>query len=170
VLGCCRGADATALGAAAHLGVGQRMSVFCAFGPPVTRHGATAWPGVLASSSPRAVAAAVAAGARAAYWAGGGPAAPVAVRLACRTRAVATASTAGGIVVVDGRFGPGSGLMVRSLADRGLPIWVIPVANIPWRRPPIAGAWRWDYPAMLGGLGAWYLPGIAGQGALSLAA
>lgn len=169
VCGCCRGADSVALRAAGPLGLAPRLSVLCAFGPPVARRGATAWPGVLTTSSPHSVSVAVAAGAHAAYWSGGGHAVPVAVRLACRTRAVAAAATAGGLVIVEGRYGPGSALMVRSLTDRGLPVWVVPVADGPGGLPPIAGAWRWDYPAMLGGLGTWCLPGAA-PSALTLAA
>jgi hypothetical protein len=97
VVGCAAGVDQAALSALVAAGGAGRLSVLAAFGPvsppwPAARHTA---PGAWSGSAVAAVAAALFAGASVTWWAGGGPAVPLAGRLAARSiaciRAVATA-------------------------------------------------------------------------------
>lgn len=170
VCGCATGTDAAVVIAASKAHAGRRLSVLCAFGPPASVRGATGWLGVGSASSPWSVARAGAAGARIQYWAGGGVDLPYPQRLANRTRAVARACTHGGIVLVDGLMGPGSGLLVSSLAARGLPVWVVPVAGRYGTQPSLPGSWVWCHPDGLADMGAWLLPGSPNQPALQLVA
>lgn len=146
--GCALGADSLALSAAVAFGAGRsvraagfqsRLFVFCAFGP--------AGLGVGRSSSLAGVSAAAAAGARVAWWAGGGPAVPPAARLAGRSLAFVrflAASPPGSALVAFvsgppprafGRAAPGgwpscgsgSWGSVGAAALLGLPVVVFPV-------------------------------------------
>ncbi len=170
VVGCATGADATVITTASKARAGRRLSVLCAFGPPASVRGATGWLGAGSASSPWSVARAQAAGARVQFWAGGGADLACPSRLANRTRAVARACTHGGVVIVDGPVGPGSLLLARSLAARGLPVWVVPVAGRYGTQPQPPGSWVWCNPAGLGDMGAWHLPGLASQSGLQLVA
>lgn len=125
VMGCCKGADACALSAAVDAGLAGRVSVLSAFG---VLDGAAHPPGACAWSAVGEVRRAVAAGASIRPWAGGGALVPLRARLAARTRAVARAGTAGALVVL----APGSRgavLLANAVADRGLPVVLIPVSG-----------------------------------------
>lgn len=149
VVGCCKGADASALSAAVGAGLANRVSVLGAFGPlgPAGR-----WPaGACPASAVASVRAAVRAGAAYRPWAGGSPSVPLSARLSGRTRAVAAAASAGALVVL----APGSRgalILARAVARRGLPVLALPVCGA---QLPALGAGRW-VPASgaLGQLGA----------------
>lgn len=169
-VGCSTGADAAVMRLAVRLGRAPQLRVFTAFGPVVGSRSSFAVAGAGSCSDPGAVAGAAAAGARVKAWAGGGLGLSLPVRLANRTRAVAQAATHGGVLVCEGGVGVGSLLLVRSLATRGLPIWVHTV-SAPWGSPPpIPGAWVRVAPDLLGGIPTWHLPAVPAQGALWLAA
>ncbi len=100
-VGCCLGTDRLALSAALGVpGAAPRLSVFAAFGPvpppwPAPRVSA---PGSSRSVSwPSGVDAACRAGASVSWWAGGGPAVPLAGRLASRSAALVSAVAASGV-------------------------------------------------------------------------
>lgn len=104
-VGCCVGVDAAVLRQAIRAGATSRLSVFCAFGPvsPPWPAARVAAPGASSSaSSVSGVAAALAAGASVFPWSGGGPAVPLAGRLAGRSAALVSAVAASG---------PGCGLV-----------------------------------------------------------
>jgi hypothetical protein len=98
-VGCAVGGDALVLSAALALGASSRLRVFAAFGSvspswPAARVFA---PGASSSvSSVSGVAGALAAGASVSWWAGGGPAVPLAGRLASRSAALVSAVAASG--------------------------------------------------------------------------
>lgn len=149
VLGCCQGADASALSAAVRAGYAGRVSVLGAFGPLGP---SGAWPaGACSASAVASVRAAVCAGATFQPWAGGSSSVPLSARLSGRTRAVAAAASAGAVVVL----APGSRgalILARAVARRGLPVLALPVCGA---RLPALGAGRWvPAPGLLGELGA----------------
>lgn len=152
VVGCCKGADASALSAAVGAGLANRVSVLGAFGPlgPAGR-----WPaGACPASAVASVRAAVRGGATYQPWAGGPGSLPLSSRLSARTRAVAAAASAGAVVVL----APGSRgalILARAVARRGLPVIALPVAG--GQLPDLSGC-RW-VPASgaLGNLGAYRL-------------
>ena len=149
VVGCCKGADASALSAAVDLRAANRVSVLGAFGPlgPAGRWPAGAGP----ASAVASVRAAVRAGATFQPWAGGPASLPISARLAARTRAVAAGAATGALVVLAPRS-RGSLILARAVARRGLPVLALPVCGA---QLPELGA-RW-VPAsgVLGALGAW---------------
>ena len=110
-VGCCVGVDAAVVRQALRAGAASRLSVFCAFGPvsppwPAARVTA---PGASSSvSSVSGVAAALAAGASVSPWSGGGPAVPLAGRLAGRSAALVSAVAASG---------PGCGLVAFATSE-----------------------------------------------------
>lgn len=135
-VGCCVGADAVALSAAASAGVASRLAVFSAFGPL----GSGSPAGVCSLSAVGAVRSAVAAGASLRSWAGGGVAVPLAARLASRSRTVAAAASAG-VVVFLSPASRGSVLLAQSVAARGLPVVAFPAGG--GVLPPLAPRGRW---------------------------
>lgn len=169
-VGCATGADAAVLRKAVQLRQGSRLQVFTAFGPVTGSRGAFAVAGTGACSDPWAVRDAAAAGARVKAWAGGDPGLALPARLANRTRAVVSAATHGGVIIIEGHWGLGSLLLARSLAARGLPVWALTVPGAQNAPPPIPGHWRWVCPEGLGGFPAWHLPAAGSQSSLTLAA
>jgi hypothetical protein len=172
-VGCATGADALVISTALAAGAASRLHVFAAFGPV-----SSSWPTALVSapgasssvSSVSGVAEAFAAGAFVSWWAGGGPAVPLAGRLASRSTALISAVAASGA----GRgfvgfvsspcpsglspspapsacfsiSGSGSWATLALATGLGLPVVVFPVglpaSALPaWRGSwaPLAGAW-----------------------------
>jgi hypothetical protein len=151
VVGCCKGADASALSAAVAAGLAHRVSVLGAFGPlgPAGRAPAGACP----ASAVASVRAAVRAGAAFQPWAGGPGSVPLSARLSGRTRAVAAAASAGALVVL----APGSRgalILARAVARRGLPVVALPVGGA--QLPDLGARWV-PVPGALGRLGAFQL-------------
>ncbi|MCF7991096.1 MAG: hypothetical protein K9M02_11695 [Thiohalocapsa sp.] len=156
VVGCAKGADAAAIEVAVSGGAAGRLHILCAFGPVASLEEADRTPGICASSAPRAVALAAAAGARVVPWAGGPAPLPVRARLARRTAAVAAACTAGAVVLLRAQS-RGSLLLARSVAKRGLPVLAVPV-DCAAADLPLLGQGRWaeDRARLLGpGLLRW---------------
>jgi hypothetical protein len=140
VLGCCVGADVAALAACP---VGVPVRVLAAFGPGGSgagRHSAVAQ-----------VRAFAAAGGAVSWWAGGGPAVPLAWRLAARTRAVARAGSGGAVVLFGSPGSRGSALACRAAAAQGSPVLAFPL-GFPGALLPELGAGAW---APAGGAGVW---------------
>ncbi|MBK1633554.1 hypothetical protein CKO31_22970 [Thiohalocapsa halophila] len=145
VCGCATGADAAFMAAASDIDA-ERLQVCTAFGPVRATPGvAPAAPGACGHSAVRAVQLAAAAGAVVQPWAGGGPALPLAARLARRTRVVARASTAGAVVWLRPRS-RGSLLLARAIAARGLEVVAVPLGCLPADLPPLDGAGSWRPP------------------------
>ncbi|MCC7278225.1 MAG: hypothetical protein IT487_07905 [Chromatiaceae bacterium] len=163
-VGCCTGADAAFIECAAGRGFASRLWIFSAFGPIEARAGAVAAAGTCRSSAVGAVAAAKSSGAAIIPWAGGRPDMPVVARLRARTTQVAYAATAGGVIVADGQFGPGSLLLASHLAAHGCPVYAVTLA--PMVPPPGPGGWLADH---FLGLPCWRLPATA-PAALAIAA
>ena len=98
-VGCAVGGDALVVSSVLAAGASSRLCVFATFGPvsppwPASRVFA---PGASSSvSSVSGVASALAAGASVSWWAGGGPAVPLAGRLASRSAALVSAIAASG--------------------------------------------------------------------------
>lgn len=145
-VGCALGGDALVLSSALAAGAASRLSVFAAFGPvspPASLSAArVSAPGASSSvSSVSGVAAALAAGASVSWWAGGGPAVPLAGRLASRSAALVSA------VAVSG-------------AGRGFVGFVsstCPVGLVPSASPSVCfsghGSGSWGSLALAAGLG-----------------
>jgi hypothetical protein len=173
VVGCAAGIDQAALSALVAAGAAARLSVFAVFGPvspswPAARVSA---PGAWSGSAVAAVAAALHAGAAVSWWAGGGPAVPLAGRLAMRSAAAVQAcARAGGVwcsfpssacpaglrpssssaACFSGR-GSGSWASLALALGRGLPAIVfLPVgtsALAGWGLASASGAWWVASPA-----------------------
>lgn len=169
-VGCATGTDAAVINAVVALGLAPQLRIFTAFGPVTGSRLSYAVAGSGSCSSPAAVANAKHAGARVSAWAGGGPGLDFPTRLSNRTRAVARAATAGGILVCDGAPGTGSSLLVRSLAARSQPVWLFPVGWVHQFPLPVNGPWSWGWHCLLVNLPCWHLPAGLGQHSLSLAA
>ena len=163
-VGCCLGADAAVIGAAVHDGHARRLQIFSVFGPLAVSRGAVAAAGVCASSAVGTVAAAVDLGASITPWAGGGPDLHIKARLRNRTGRVARAATAGGVIVADREFGPGSLLLAAQLAAHGCPTYAVTLAALV--PAPGPGAWVSGY---FLGLPCWRLPAST-PAALAIAA
>ncbi len=152
VMGCCTGADASALSAAVSAGLANRVSVLGAFGPlgPPGR-----WPaGACPASAVATVRAAVRGGATFHPWAGGPASVPLSARLSARTRAVAAAASAGAFVVLAPKS-RGALILARAVARRGLPVLALPVCGA--QLPDLSGC-RWaPVSGVLGQLGAYRL-------------
>jgi hypothetical protein len=165
-VGCAVGDDALIVSSALALGASSRLCVFAAFGPvsspwPAAR---VVVPGASSSvSSVSGVAGALAAGASVSWWAGGGPAVPLAGRLASRSAALVSAVAASGA----GRgfvgfvsspcpaglgpspfpsacfsgSGSGSWASLALAAGLGLPVVVFPVGLPASALPAWAGSW-----------------------------
>ncbi len=99
-VGCCVGADACVLRAVLAAGAAPRLCVFAAFGPVSPPRGTASRveaPGASRSLSwPSGVGAALRAGASVRWWSGGGPAVPLAGRLASRSAALVSAVASSG--------------------------------------------------------------------------
>ena len=169
-VGCAIGGDALVVSSALAAGAGgaARLSIFAAFGPvsppwPAARVSA---PGASSSvSSVSGVAAALAAGASVSWWAGGGPAAPLAGRLAGRSVALVSAVAGSGAgcgfvgfvsspcpsglvpsAALSACFsgsGSGSWGSLAFAAGLGLPVVVFPVGALasPFALPASWGFW-----------------------------
>ena len=152
-VGCAVGVDAAVLSAVP----GPSLSVLAAFGPvaPPSRAAPGAWSG----SAVAAVACAVAAGAVASWWSGGGPSVSLRARLGARTAAVVGAASAGALAFFGApSSSPGSLLFCRLAAARGLPLFCFSPAGA----PPAVGAGAWRPLAGAAGWFAW----APGQGSL----
>lgn len=169
-VGCATGADAAVITSAVAGRGAHQLRIFTAFGPVTGSLSCYAVAGSGSCCAPGPVALAQHGGARVTAWAGGGPGLPLPARLANRTRSVARAATAGGVVICDGRPGAGSSLLVRSLVARGLPVWLFPVGWVHQHPLPVCGPWSWGWHGLGVNVPAWHLPASAVQGALSLAA
>jgi hypothetical protein len=188
-VGCAVGGDALVISAALSAGASSRLRVFAAFGPvsppwPAARVFA---PGASSSvSSVSGVAGALAAGASVSWWAGGGPAVPLAGRLASRSSALVSAVAASGA----GRgfvgfvsspcpaglgplsspsacfsgSGSGSWASFALAAGLGLPVVVFPVGLPASALPAWAGSWVPLTGAWSGGYR--FVPAPPPQGAL----
>lgn len=169
-VGCALGSDALVVSSALAAGASEaaRLSVFAAFGPvsppwPAARVSA---PGASSSvSSVSGVAAALAAGASVSWWSGGGPAVPLAGRLASRSAALVSAVAASGagcgfvgfvsspcpVGLVPSASpsvcfcgsGSGSWASLTLAAGLGLPVVVFPVGALagPSALPASWGSW-----------------------------
>jgi hypothetical protein len=188
-VGCAVGGDALVVSSALAASASSRLRVFAAFGPvsppwPAARVSA---PGASSSlSSVSGVAGALAAGASVSWWAGGGPAVPLAGRLASRSAALVSAVASSGA----GRgfvgfvsspcpagldpspspsacfSGPGSGswASLALAAGLGLPVVVFPVGLPASALPTWAGSWAPVAGAWSGGFR--FVPAPLPQGAL----
>jgi len=127
-VGCCVGADQLVVSAVLAAGAGASLVVCAAFGPDSG--------GSCPVSSIAGVKAAASAGASVTWWAGGGPAVPLAGRLASRSKAV----FAGCSVAVF--FAPGSGslLAAAGAATRQIPVFVFAAVQPP-SLPGCPGSW-----------------------------
>ncbi|MGB8145743.1 MAG: hypothetical protein WCF05_11330 [Chromatiaceae bacterium] len=163
-VGCCTGADAAFIGCAAGRGFASRLWIFSAFGPIQARAGAVAAAGTCRTSAVSEVAAATRAGAAIFPWAGGGPDLHIVARLRARTTQVAYAATAGGVIVADRAFGPGSLLLASHLAAHGCAVYAVTLA--PLVPAPGPGGWIADH---FLGLPCWRLPATT-PAALAIAA
>lgn len=143
-VGCSLGGDALVVSSALAAGGSSRLFVFAAFGPvsppwPAARVSA---PGASSSvSSVSGVAAALVAGASVSWWAGGGPAVPLAGRLAGRSAALVSAIASSG---------PGAGLV--GFVSFPCPPDVLPSSS-PSRCFSGAGSGSWASLALAAGLG-----------------
>lgn len=131
-VGCCVGADAQVVSSVLAAGAASRLSVFSAFGPGgVGSCSVSAVSGVLAVS---------AAGGRVAWWSGGGPAVPLAARLARRSAACAQSVAPAGAGVL---LWPGAGSLAAfapAALAAGLPLFAFaPCA--PLAVPGCVGGW-----------------------------
>jgi hypothetical protein len=188
-VGCAVGGDALIVSSALALGASSRLCVFAAFGPvsppwPAARVFA---PGASSSvSSVSGVAGALASGASVSWWAGGGPAVPLAGRLASRSSALVSAVAASGA----GRgfvgfvsspcpaglgpssspsacfsgSGSGSWASLALAAGLGLPVVVFPVGLPASALPAWAGSWVALAGAWSGGFR--FVPALPPQGVL----
>ena len=162
-VGCCTGADAAFINCTIGRGFARRLWIFSAFGPIQAKAGGVAAAGTCRSSAVSAVAAAKQSGAAIIPWSGGGPDLHLKARLRARTTHVAYAATAGGVIVADNVFGPGSLLLASQLAAHGCPVYAVTLAPM----VPAPGPGGWIAGNFLG-LPCWRLP-AAGGDSLSLA-
>jgi hypothetical protein len=188
-VGCAVGGDALVVSAALSAGASSRLRVFAAFGPvsppwPAARVFA---PGASSSvSSVSGVAGALATGTSVSWWSGGGPAVPLAGRLASRSSALLSAVAASGA----GRgfvgfvsspspaslgpssspsacfsgSGSGSWASLALSSGLGLPVVVFPVGLPASALPAWAGSWVPLTGAWSGGFR--FVPRSSPQGAL----
>jgi len=163
VVGCCTGADASALSAAVGLKLAERVSVFAAFGAlgPVGHCPL----GTCAVSAVVAVRAAVRAGATFQPWAGGSASVALSARLSARTLAVARACTAGAVVFLS-PASRGALILARAVAHRGLPVIAFPLLGA--KLPVLASGCQWSPAASTGfwSAGFIYLPNNPAQHSL----
>jgi hypothetical protein len=147
-VGCCMGADGVVLGCVPT----PRLRVFAAFGPDGQ--------GACALSAVSAVCLVAATGAAVTWWAGGGPAVPLAARLARRTRAVMGAATSGLLLFPASPASRGSWLAARLAVAQGLPVVAVPLGFPPSALPAL-GPGRWAAsPAFPGGWAWRPAPGL----------
>jgi hypothetical protein len=163
-VGCCVGADAAFLSAAAHSLPSVSLRVFAAFGP--AGEGA-----VSVSASPLVRSLAQCGRALVSWWAGGGPSVPVRGRLAGRASALVAAAAAAGVAACVAFLAPGSvgALRAASLAAAsGVPVWCVFASA--QERPASLGAGAWlavaagSVPGLDAGCTAWsWSPLVASQ-------
>lgn len=169
-VGCATGADAAVMAAAVANWRASQLHIHTAFGPITGSVSCYGVAGTGSCSATAAVAVAKHAGAKVTAWAGGGPTLAFPQRLSNRTRAVARAANGGGIVLCEGAPGNGSALLIRSLAARGLPVWLFRLDGTLARPLTLSGHWLSSSGSALGAdLPCWHLPAGRG-GALVLAA
>ncbi len=175
-VGCSAGGDALVLASALAAGASSQLRVFAAFGPvSPPRPGARVFaPGASSSvSSVPGVASALAAGACVSWWSGGGPAVPLAGRLASRSQALVSAVTASGaghgfVGFVSSAcpaglvpspspsacfsgFGSGSWSSLALASGLGLPVVVFPVgALVPVGDLTLPTSWPGSWTALSG--------------------
>lgn len=130
-VGCCRGADATAIGAL----TGSPALHVCAV---FDRHGFGAW----SASAVNTTRLAAIRGSRVSWLAGGPRTVPLVARLTRRTAAVADACTCGAAVFFQGPGSRGSQLLARLVAAKGLPVVAFAVGFPPSQLPALGpGEW-----------------------------
>ena len=152
-VGCCVGADLAVVSAALSALRLRRLSasrlrVFAAFG--------SSGAGALASSAVAAVGAAAEAGCPVSWWAGGSSRVPPRARLARRSAAVVSASSAL-VLFVGVSSSAGSFLAARRAVSAGLPVLVFSSFGRPPLLPSVVGRWL-PCPCLLGvapGVSAW---------------
>ncbi len=140
VVGCCVGADEAVLSACS---ADSPVSVLAAFGPG----GEGAGP----ASAVGSVLAFARAGGAVSWWAGGGPAVPLRVRLAARTQAVVRAGSGGLVAFFGSAASRGTLLACRVAAGRGAPVVAFPLGS-PGEGLPALGPGAW---VPLHGVGLW---------------
>lgn len=169
-VGCSKGADSSLMQQALNQGLASRVRVRAVFGSFSGTGSACAVAGAATSSNPHLVQRVMGAGGRVATLAGGSLDLDLPSRLANRTRSVAMASTAGGILVCEHTWGVGSVLLGRSLLTRGLPVLAMAVPGTLAGAPPFGADWALTTPdGWLGGA-VWLHPGLVAVGGLRLAA
>ena len=157
-VGCSSGGDALALSALGAAGLCPSVSVFAVGGPA-----GSGFAGFWSGSAVRFVSAAVAAGARPVWWAGGPASVSLRSRLARRSGACVRSVAGGGRASAVGVWflaspsSVGSVSSARLAASLGVPVFVFcvgfPASSLPllvaggsWvavSSGPLAGAWRW---------------------------
>lgn len=166
-VGCSKGADSSLMQSALSQGLASRLRVRAVFGSFFGAGVTCAVAGAASTSNPHLVQRVMAAGARVATLAGGPLDLDLPTRLANRTRSVARAATAGGVIVCEHNWGIGSALLGRSLLARGLPVIALPVPGTLAEAPPFGSDWALAAPdGWLGGL-VWLHPGNPGLLALA---
>lgn len=168
VVGCSKGADSSLMQQALNQGMAAKVRVRACFGSFAGTDAACAVAGAASSSNPHLVRRILAAGGRVAPLAGGALDLDLPTRLANRTRSVALAATAGGVIVCEHAWGAGSCLLGRSLASRGLPVVALPVPGSRLGCPPFGSGWVLTTPDGWPGDVVWWLPGT--YAALDIAA
>ena len=153
VVGCCVGADAAVIRSALGTGHARQLHILSAFGPITPSRAGFGAAGTCNLSAVSAVQAARLAGAQVTPWAGGGADLAITQRLALRTSRVGSLATAGGLVILDNRLGPGGQRLASAVALRHLQCWALTVDNT---APPGPGWVRGHF----GPFPAWCLSGI----------
>lgn len=130
-VGCAPGADAVCVSVFVSAGAAARVRLFAVGGPAggFPRPGVPAW-----------VRGAVSAGCSVAWWAGGGPAVPLAARLAARSRACVGSGVSAAVFVVSSPRSRGSFGAAAAAARGGVPVFVVAVGSFAL---PSLGRGRW---------------------------
>lgn len=143
-VGCCVGGDALALAALRSAGLAPAVSVFAVGGPVAGGSCAGFWAG----SALPGVRAAVAAGARPVWWAGGSASVPLRLRLArrsglCVRSVVGAPRSAVGVWFLASPASLGSVSAARLAASLGVPVFVFCVGFAPALLAPLCAGGSW---------------------------